>query len=67
MFIPRVGTKLRHIPTGIIYEVKKITRQFVILYSTDGSRQILAEIKSLPSRFEPEEVSHGEPAQDNAA
>jgi hypothetical protein len=67
MLVPQEGKKLKHSPTGIIYEVKRITNQFVILYSMDGLSQILVEKKSLPSLFESEKVPHAEPAQDDAA
>ena len=52
MLIPQEGTKLKHSPTGIIYEVKRITNQFVVLYSMDGLSQILVEKKSLSSLLE---------------
>ena len=67
MLIPQEGTKLKYIPTGVIYEVKKITGLFVILSSLDGSSQILVEKKSFPSLFEPEKVPLAELAQDDAA
>jgi hypothetical protein len=51
MPIPQEGTELKHIPTGIIYEVKRITNQFVILESMDGLAQIIAPKNSFPFRF----------------
>ncbi len=38
--------------TGNIFEVKKITDQFVILYSLDGSMQIMTGKKNLSHSFE---------------
>jgi hypothetical protein len=67
MLIPQAGTKFKHIQTGIQYEVKRVTRQFVILYSPDGSSQVLVEKKSLPSFFESDKISQAEPAQEDAA
>jgi hypothetical protein len=62
MLIPQEGDKLKHSPTGILYEVKGITKQFVILYSLDGLSQILVEKMSLLSFFESEKVPQAEPA-----
>jgi hypothetical protein len=38
--------------TGNIFEVKKITGQFVILYSLDGLMQVMTEKKGLIHSFE---------------
>jgi hypothetical protein len=67
MLFPQAGTKFKHMQTGILYEVKRITKQFVILYSLDGSSQILVEKKSLPSFFESEKVPQAKSAQEDAA
>jgi hypothetical protein len=67
MLILQAGMKLKHIQTGIPYEVKRITEQIVILYSLDGLSQILVEKRSLPSFFESEKVPQAEPAQEDAA
>ncbi|OGP52528.1 MAG: hypothetical protein A3K30_00775 [Deltaproteobacteria bacterium RBG_13_51_10] len=60
MFIAQEGSRLKYRPTGTVFEVKKITNQFVILNSADGSTQIVAEKKSLPSLFEFEKVPQAE-------
>lgn len=67
MVIPQEGKKWRHNQTGVIFEVKRVTQQFVILYSLDGSTQILVENKSLPSLFELEKAPPAEENQDCAA
>lgn len=51
MLIPQEGTRLKHRPTGTIFEVKKITNQFVILQSTDGLKQIMTEKESMAFLF----------------
>ena len=67
MLMPQEGTKLKHSSTGIFYEVKRITKQFVILYSLDASSQILVEKKNLFSFFEPGKVPPAEEPQEDAA
>ena len=52
MIIPEEREILKYLPTGDIFEVKKITGQFVILYSLDGLTQILTEKRSLVNLFE---------------
>ena len=52
MVIPEEGEILKYRVTGNIFEVKKITNQFVILHSTDGPTQIMTGKKSLVSLFE---------------
>jgi hypothetical protein len=64
MFIPQMGIRLKHRPTGVIFEVTKITRQFVILSSMNGFSDIMLEKKSSAflSEFEeppPAEFSPG--------
>ena len=52
MTIPAKGEILKYRSTGDIFEVKKITNQFVILYSVDGSTQIMTGEMSLDFLFE---------------
>ena len=52
MRIPQEGTKLKHSPTGIIFEVKRITNRFVILHSMDGLTQIMAPKNGVSFPFE---------------
>ena len=52
MIIPEEKEILKYLPTGDIFEVKKITNQFAILYSLDGLTQILTEKRSLVNLFE---------------
>ena len=52
MTIPAEGEILKYRSTGNIFEVKKITNQFVILYSVDGSTQIMTGEMSLDYLFE---------------
>ena len=67
MVVPQEGKRLKHMPTGNIFKVKKITDQFVILDSVDGSSQILAERKNLAIPFEFREVARAEPTQEDEA
>jgi hypothetical protein len=52
MTIPAEGEILKYRETGAIFEVKKITNQFVILYSVDGSMQIVTGEMGLDYSFE---------------
>jgi len=52
MIIPEEGKMLKYRLNGNTFEVKKITNQFVILHSVDGSTQILTGEKSLVNSFE---------------
>jgi hypothetical protein len=52
VIIPEEGKMLKYRSNGNTFEVKKITNQFVILHSVDGSTQILTEEKSLANSFE---------------
>jgi hypothetical protein len=52
MIIPAQGEVLKNRSTGNIFEVKKITDQFVILSSPDGLMQIMTGRKSLVHLFE---------------
>jgi len=52
MTIPAEGEILKYRSTGNIFEVKKITNEFVILYSVDGSTQIMTGKTSLDYLFE---------------
>lgn len=67
MFVPREGTKFKYRPTGAIFEVKKISKQFVVLNSMDGLGQIMVEKKSFASRFEWEKVPEQKPVGKNGA
>lgn len=66
MFIPQEGTRFRHRPTGTLFKVKKITSQFVILNSMDGSSQIMTEKRSFTFPFDFEEIPQGEPTPEDA-
>jgi len=52
MLTPEEGEILKYRLTGSIFEVKKITNQFVILHSLDGLTQIMTGKKSLLNLFE---------------
>ncbi len=52
MIIPEEGEILKYRPTGNIFEIKKITNQFVVLHSMDGLTQIMTGKKSLIHSFE---------------
>jgi hypothetical protein len=52
MMIPEEGEVLKYLPTGNIFEIEKITNQFVILHSMDGLTQIMTGKKSLVNLFE---------------
>jgi hypothetical protein len=52
MIMPAQGEIMKNRSTGNIFEVKKITDQFVILSSPDGLMQIMAGKKSLIHLFE---------------
>ncbi len=52
MTAPEQGEIIKNRLTGNIFEVKKITDQFVILYSLDGLMQIMTGKKSLIYSFE---------------
>ena len=52
MRIPEIGEILRYRQTGIIFEVRKITGEFMILDSKDGVQQVLVEKKNLFDSFE---------------
>jgi hypothetical protein len=61
MIIPEQGEIMKNRLTGDIFEVKKITDQFVILYSVDGSMQIMTGKKSLINSFDriPQDETRG--------
>lgn len=55
---PKTGEVLKYMRTGSLFEVQKVTSEFVILCARDGSSQILAGRGSfdfLFSRVPPEE------------
>jgi hypothetical protein len=58
---------LKYGQTGTIFEVKKITNQFVILNSLDGSSQIMLEKKSFSFPLEFGKVSHTETTHEDSA
>jgi hypothetical protein len=41
MTSPKIGEILKYLRTGGLFEVRKVTNEFVILYARDGSSQIL--------------------------
>jgi hypothetical protein len=51
MASPKIGDILEHRPTGNLFEVKKVTRDWVIPFSRDGSRQIMAGVESFDHFF----------------
>lgn len=40
---PQIGEILKYQPTGGLFEVKRVTQNWVILFSRDGLRQIMTE------------------------
>jgi hypothetical protein len=60
MIIPQEGSRLKYRPTGRIFEVKKITDQFVILSSMDDSIQIMTGKNSFTFLFKFEEAAQPE-------
>ncbi|HUL37607.1 MAG TPA: hypothetical protein VLW47_07970, partial [Thermodesulfobacteriota bacterium] len=52
MTIPEQGEIMKNRLTGNMFEVKKITDQFVILYSLDGLMQIMTGKNGLIQLFE---------------
>lgn len=66
MLIPQEGSRLKYRPTGTIFEVKKITNQFVILYSMDGSSQIMTEKKNFIHLFDLEKVPQAETTHEDS-
>lgn len=65
MTIPEQGEIMKNRLTGNIFEVKKITDQFVILYSLDGSMQIMTGKKGLIHSFE--KMTEDETVKESAA
>ncbi len=51
MTIPKIGEVLEYRQTGGLFEVKNVTRNWVILFSWDGSRQIMAGMENLDYLF----------------
>jgi hypothetical protein len=60
MFIPQLGIRLKHRPTGVIFEMTKITGQFVILNSINGLSSIMLEKKGSAFLSEFEEAPRAE-------
>ena len=50
--VPREGEVLKHRQTGELFEIRKISCEFVILHSRDGISQIMTGGKSLFQVFE---------------
>ena len=48
---PKIGEILRYLQTGGLFEVKKITKHFVILSAPDGSTHIMTGKVGLDSVF----------------
>ncbi len=48
---PKIGEILKYQPTGGLFEVKKITQDWVILFSRDGLRQIMTEKEGVDYLF----------------
>ena len=65
MIIPEEGEIMKNRLTGNIFEVKKITDQFVILYSLDGLMQIMTGKKGLIHLFE--KISQNETIKNSVA
>jgi hypothetical protein len=65
MIIPEQGEIMKNRLTGNMFEVKKITDQFVILYSLDGLMQIMTGKKNLIHSFE--KVPQDETIRENVA
>jgi len=65
MIIPEQGEIMKNRLTGNIFEVKKITDKFVILYSLDGLMQIMTGKKSLIHLFE--KIPQDETIKESAA
>lgn len=65
MIIPEQGEIMKNRSTGNIFEVKKITDQFVILNSLDGLIQIMTGKKSLIHLFE--KIPQDETIRENVA
>jgi hypothetical protein len=41
MTSPKIGEILKYLRTGGLFEVRKVTNEFIILYARDGSSQIM--------------------------
>lgn len=52
MIVPEEGEILKYRVTGNLFEVKKVTNQYVILSAIDGLTQIMTGEKSVASLFE---------------
>ncbi len=52
MSIPGLGERLRYRSTGDIFEIRKITGQFVVLYSLDQNVQVMIAKEILAEAFE---------------
>ena len=65
MIIPTQGEIMKNRSTGNIFEVEKVTDQFVILSSLDGLMQIMTGKKSLIHLFE--KIPQDETIRENVA
>jgi len=52
MSIPGLGERLRYRSTGHIFEIRKITGQFVVLYALNQNIQVMIGKKILADAFE---------------
>ena len=48
---PKVGERFISILDGVLYTVKKVVHEMVVLESRDGERQILTSVESLRSFY----------------
>jgi len=51
MTSPKTGDTLRYLRTGGLFEVRKVTRDFIILCARDGSSQLMTGKGSLEILF----------------
>jgi hypothetical protein len=67
MFILEKGIRLKYRPTGTVFELKKIAKQFVILNSMDGSTQIMSQKNNFIHCPDWEEVPPAETTDEDSA
>jgi len=48
---PKKGEILKYKPTGRLFEVKRFSRDWMILFSQDGSRQIMTKKENFDHLF----------------
>ena len=49
---PQIGETVKYLRTGNLFQVKKVTKEFVVLNSQDGLTQIMTPSESLDLVFE---------------